>query len=391
MPKVQTISTANLSPLQQQTLLQTINKQLRLQHSGNATQQQSLIIKPQIFTSTATISPVRSTKGVINVTAQGVFTSSSMNTSIMTSSTSTVLTAMPTKMVTATANLPTNVRTVSANSSLIGKVIADQGSQIISLENLVQSKHISMPALVAAQSSANQGFVIPISLSGKSIASINKTFQPLVMAQSRLMTQPSVDNLARPIASIGNVTMSGLKTTATMSTQANTSGKQEIVKIGTAPTIVQQSSTTPQLTNAKVIGVPVNQRVKSGTNIRMVNASNLNITNLANIANIANIDGKSVIIASKIQPTSQQINISPQQTTTANRPNIVFRQSGNTSQAMVFGNQIVKINTSTAGSVASRVVLNSAGQPIKFHTPSILTTSPAARNVCIEEFCDYEL
>lgn len=391
MPKVQTISTANLSPLQQQTLLQTINKQLRLQHSGNATQQQSLIIKPQIFTSTATISPVRSTKGVINVTAQGVFTSSSMNTSIMTSSTSTVLTAMPTKMVTATANLPTNVRTVSANSSLIGKVIADQGSQIISLENLVQSKHISMPALVAAQSSANQGFVIPISLSGKSIASINKTFQPLVMAQSRLMTQPSVDNLARPIASIGNVTMSGLKTTATMSTQANTSGKQEIVKIGTAPTIVQQSSTTPQLTNAKVIGVPVNQRVKSGTNIRMVNASNLNITNLANIANIANIDGKSVIIASKIQPNSQQINISPQQTTTANRPNIVFRQSGNTSQAMVFGNQIVKINTSTAGSVASRVVLNSAGQPIKFHTPSILTTSPAARNVCIEEFCDYEL
>lgn len=298
---------------------------------------------------------------------------------------------MPTKMVTATANLPTNVRTVSANSSLIGKVIADQGSQIISLENLVQSKHISMPALVAAQSSANQGFVIPISLSGKSIASINKTFQPLVMAQSRLMTQPSVDNLARPIASIGNVTMSGLKTTATMSTQANTSGKQEIVKIGTAPTIVQQSSTTPQLTNAKVIGVPVNQRVKSGTNIRMVNASNLNITNLANIANIANIDGKSVIIASKIQPNSQQINISPQQTTTANRPNIVFRQSGNTSQAMVFGNQIVKINTSTAGSVASRVVLNSAGQPIKFHTPSILTTSPAARNVCIEEFCDYEL
>lgn len=245
-----------------------------------------------------------------------------------------------------------------------------------------------MPALVAAQSSANQSYVIPISLSGKTIT--NKTIQPLVISQSRLMAQPTTSiATVKPTTSIANVAVvSGFKQTATIATisSSNATGKQDVLKFATAPTatIVQRTSSAgPQLMNAKVIGVPANQRIKPGGNIRMVNASNLNFANLGSIANIANIDGKSVLITSKIQSPTQQLNTSQQQATTpTNRPNIVFRQQGNSTispQAVMFGNQIVKINTSNAGSTASRVVLTSTGQPIKIHTPNIITTSPTVR------------
>lgn len=395
LPKVQTISTANLSPLQQQTLFQTLNKHIRLQPG----QQSSLIIKPQVFTSTAatikarptikTVTNMRQPTATLSTVATSCTTSPLAITSITTSSTSTVLTAVPTTMITSTANpSPTHVRTMSAANPLLGKVIADQSGQIISLENLMQSKQIGVPALVTAQSSSNQSFVIPISLSGRTIT--NKTIQPMVISQSRLMAQPAVDATVKPTTSIANMAMvSGLKTTATIpsASHSNATGKPDIMKITTAPqaTIVQRASpVTSQLVNAKVIGMPtVNQRIKTGANIRMVNASNLNIANLASIANIANIDGKSVLITSKIQSPGQQLNASPQQATTpTNRPNIMFRQQGNSTigpQAVMFGNQIVKINTSNAGSTASRVVLTSTGQPIKIHTPNFITTSPTMR------------
>lgn len=108
------------------------------------------------------------------------------------------------------------------------------------------------------------------------------------------------------------VSVSGVKTASGVSGLSNataSASKPEIIKIGgkstmiSHPTIIQSQSqpsgvvtsaqlqpiTAQQLVNAKVLGVQgfqgisqANQRVKAG-NIRMVNASNLNI---------ANIDGK---------------------------------------------------------------------------------------------------
>lgn len=398
LAKVQTISTANLSPLQQQTLLQTINKQIRLQQTaaggGGGGLQPNLIIKPQVFTSTATIQARPTIKATANVlhsvvsSAAGTPTTTTTTTAIMASSVNTVLTAMPTTM--ATAGVPAAMRTVPAGSSLIGKVIADQSGQIISLENLVQPKQMAVPALVTAHSTANQqSYVIPISLGGKSI---NK-FQPLVVSQARL-AQPPADSASKPITSLAVV--GGLRTTATISpgTKTNAVARADIMKIGQAPGtagIIQQASPrTSQLINAKVIGVPGNQRVKAATNIRMVNASNLNIANLANIANIANIDGKQVIFASKIQSPQQQVSGvggagGAAATAATSRP-IVWRQQANTGmspQAVVIGNQIVKLNTSSAGTTASRVVLTSTGQALKIHTPNIITTSPTTARASV--------
>lgn len=230
------------------------------------------------------------------------------------------------------------------------------------------------------------------------------------------------------------VSVSGVKTASGISGLTNataTGSKSEIVKIG-APTIIQNqsaSSATPKivqsaqlqpitaqhLMNAKVLGVqgfqgvsqvsPLNQRVKAGTSIRMVNASNLNI---------ANLDGKPIIIAktpTMIQSAGQgNKTIWTQQG--GGKANIIGTLPGQSSQ-VVFGNQIVKlqsppqsaVQTSTptmsvininansanntvttaspsAGNVTTgtpkTVLLSSTGQAIKVHAPNVITSAAAA-------------
>lgn len=258
--------------------------------------------------------------------------------------------------------------------------------------------------------------------------------------------------------------MSGVKTTSGISSSLNAASnapKPEIVKIGgktavisqpsliqsqhqtgnaTAPKIVQaqlQPITAQQLVNAKVLGVqgfqqgisPVQPRVKAGTaSIRMVNASNLNI---------ANIDGKPIIIAktpsmiqSPNQATGNKTIWTQQGNTIAKVIGTLPATAQQTSQQVVFGNQIVKIqpqqtatavqsNASTptmsvlninakaaagnnsitpSASIASSVptktavLLSSTGQTIKVHAPNVITTTNAAGlkpNVKVTKLFDY--
>lgn len=239
------------------------------------------------------------------------------------------------------------------------------------------------------------------------------------------------------------MSVSGVKTASgiSLSTQTASASKPEIVKIGGKTTLIQQPTlvqgqasniTTPklvqsaqlqpitaqQLVNAKVLGVqgfqgisqmsPLNQRVKAGTSIRMVNASNLNITN---------IDGKPVIIAktpTMIQSPGQvtKTPLWTQQGNSVAKANIIgtLPASGQIQSSQVmFGNQIVKIqpqqsiapvqtNTTPSMSVINlnanstntvttpsgsnvtsgtsrTVVLSSTGQAIKVHAPNMVTTN----------------
>lgn len=61
----------------------------------------------------------------------------------------------------------------------------------------------TMPPLVAAQSSANQSYVIPISLGGKSIATANRTFQPVVVQTTpkSLLSPTAIKATAVPVLS----------------------------------------------------------------------------------------------------------------------------------------------------------------------------------------------
>lgn len=237
------------------------------------------------------------------------------------------------------------------------------------------------------------------------------------------------------------MSVSGIKTSSQIAALANSSASNpEIVKIGPKATVISQPTliqgqqanstgskivqsaqlqpiTAQQLVNAKVLGVQgfqglsqvtsLNPRVKPGTSIRMVNASNLNI---------ANIDGKQVIIAKT--PTMIQSNqlaksaIWTQQSNNVGKANIISTSQIQPSQVM-FGNQIVKIQSSTvqtnsttptmsvinlnanstnntmttatrAGTnmstgTARTVVLGSTGQAIKVHTPNLITTTAGVK------------
>lgn len=266
-----------------------------------------------------------------------------------------------------------------------------------------------------------------------------------LVPQPRLVTTQAVNTNSSTISS-QVASVSGVKMASGISAQSNvasSASKSEIMKIGgkttvltqptliqnqqtnsTAPKIVQSAQLQPitaqQLVNAKVLGVqgfqglsqvtPLNQRVKAGTSIRMVNASNLNI---------ANIDGKPVIIAKT--PTMIQTNqntnktIWTQQGTNVKGNIIGTLPAGQLQSSQVmFGNQIVKIqpqqsaatvqtnttpptmsvlninanstnNTITTPSqsnpasvttgASKTVLLGSTGQAIKVHAPNVITTT----------------
>lgn len=445
--KIQTISTANLSPLQQQSLLQSINKQIRVQNaqSTNQSHQQNLIIKPQVLQqiqkqlqpTQIQLSPVKVTATSLVDTPHQMITTASTTISQPIISRATIK-AGTSLIQTSTMTTPiSSVRTVSANNPIIGKVITDQTGQIISLENLMQQKQISMPSVrISGAKTGQTANLIQLTSTGSQIAHAYA-----VVSQPRLLTTQAVNSNASTINS--SISEMKLATGISVLSNTNTAAKSEIVKIGprsstsivqsqqntgqqqlqTTPKIIQSAQLQPitagktgglitgatssmQLVNAKVLGVQgfqtANQRVKAGTSIRMVNASNLNF---------ANIDGKPVLIASKtptiIQSPNQQLNNSPQQNQ-ANRSNIVWTQGNNvntasninvvnalptgqlhstqTPQAVMFGNQIVKINTSnsltsTGQNTSPRtVVLSSSGQTIKVHTPNLITTSAGAKS-----------
>lgn len=169
--KVQTISTANLTPLQQQSLLQSINKQIRVQGLQQAAAgQQNLIIKPQqvltqiqkqIQPGQIQLAPVQTNASLLDAQIQLVSTASGTLTQpIITRPTVKAVTSLV--QTSSTTSPITSVRTLSANSPIIGKVITDQSGQIISLENLVQQKQMGVPSVRIAGAKPGQTNLIQL-------------------------------------------------------------------------------------------------------------------------------------------------------------------------------------------------------------------------------------
>lgn len=154
--KVQTISTANLSPMQQQSLLQTINKQIRAQSiQQSSSGQPNLILKPQqvitqlqkqLQPGQIQLANVQTSSSLLDAQIQLV--SSSSNTLAQPIITRPAAKTATSLIQTSSSSSPiTSVRTISANSPIFGKVITDQSGQIISLENLMQQKQMNVPSV----------------------------------------------------------------------------------------------------------------------------------------------------------------------------------------------------------------------------------------------------
>lgn len=160
--KVQTISTANLSPLQQQSLLQSLNKQIRVQGLQSSGGQTNLIIKPQMLTQIQKqVQPGRiqlssAQSGASLIDAQIIVSSASDKMA------QPIITNASANQTASTSSPITSVRTVSSNNSIIGKVITDQSGQIISLENLVQQKQVNVPSMRIAGAKTGQTNLIQL-------------------------------------------------------------------------------------------------------------------------------------------------------------------------------------------------------------------------------------
>lgn len=424
--KMTTVSTSNLTPTQTQTLLHSIKQQQ---------QQQQQIRMPSSSTAGQTVQFTKQQQVIQQIQKQ--LQQSQQSTQLqLTSPTKIQLTTNPTSSMQSPivrtikagtsliqSNATTaNVRNISGNNSLVGKVLTDASGQIISLESLLQKQNVNAtsPTLrLTGVKTSGQGtnlIQLATSNSGSQItqyAVVTQGRSLISMSQPRLITSQATSTNVTTLAgstATNVVTVGGVKATINQP-------KTELMKIGTR-TINPQ-----QLINAKVLGVqsqPAVPRVKGGTSIRMVNASNLNI---------AQIGGKSVIIASKTPTLLNQTSSVVSQSNSlsnANRTNVIwtqnvsggtttgtnsfvlggqtvkvqgnitsipFDQSSNsqvtTAQNVMFGNQIVKLQTtqkstpgisvlntnvsgaSTAATSSARtVVLSSTGQTIKVHTPS---------------------
>lgn len=429
--KTQTV--ASLTPLQQQNLFQSLkNQQIRVQNQSltNASPQTVIIKQQHVLqhfqkqlqqqqqqqnqqqTSGQLISPTKPGTSLLGTQiqlspqtsgAQLIVTGSTISTSSTLAQTPLTIARTikaGTNLITAQTTPTSTVRTVSANSPLVGKVI-NQSGQIISLDSLLQKQSSTTGQTRLIQLAGTPGSQIA------QYAVVSQGRNLISMAQPRLMTTQAT------AASIGNTvtvnasavsTPSSRPATVSVLTAANTSSitkstadvspkfttptravvvtaaggnnvligqsNQNLTQVTpTAPRIIQptqlQSLNAQTLVNAKVLGMQnlqstsVANRVKAGTSIRM--APNLNI---------AHIGGKPIIIASKT-PTIIQQQSSQAQQSQQPRQNVIWTQGTHTSGAnnsIVIGGQTVKVQgnvltTTTPGQFDSASVTAATSQP----------------------------
>lgn len=284
----------------------------------------------------------------------------------------------------------------------MAKVFTNSAGQIISLDSILQKQGLA-PGTTLRMAGTKPGQTSLIQLASGpgsqitqyAVVSQGRNLISLAQPQRLITTQAASSTVQTTLASAVKTETATASRPATILQQIQQS--QQSVAGPTQqqqqPKLVQ-SITTQQLMNAtKVLGVqgvlPGN-RLKPG--IRMVNASNLNVSQFA---------GKPIIIASKTTKTgtgtAQQQNVIWQQqsTSTSNNTNYVisgqsglkvqnnvlshFEQPTSQTQTVMFGNQMVRLQSpnqiavtnSLAGSSGGRtVMLGTAGQTIRVHSPA---------------------
>ncbi|KAG4066801.1 hypothetical protein HA402_012868 [Bradysia odoriphaga] len=413
--KVQRVSAASLTPQQQQNLLQSIKQQqIRVQQTGSP-QQQSLIIKQQQVLQqiqkqqpTLIQQPVGSPKpGTSLLTSNATSQVPTIIASVAQSMSSSVQQPQQTitrivkpgtaTLVSSSGHPVSTVRATTSSNAVMAKVFTNSAGQIISLDSILQKQGLA-PGTTLRVAGAKPGQTSLIQLAsgpGSQITQYAVVSQPrnlisLAQPQRLITTQAASSTVQTTLAT-------AVKTETTTSARPATI-LQQIQQSQSVATSTQQqpklvqSITPQQLVNAtKVLGVqsvlPGN-RLKPG--IRMVNASNLNVAQFA---------GKPIIIASKTAKTgtTQQQNVIWQQqgTSASNSTNYVisgqpglkvqnnvlshFEQPTSQTQTVMFGNQVVRLQSpnqiavtnSLAGNSSGRtVMLGAAGQTIRVHSPA---------------------
>lgn len=307
-------------------------------------------------------------------------------------------------LVPSTANTVSTVRATTTSNPVMAKVFTNSAGQIISLDSILQKQGLAPgTTLRMAGTKPGQASLIQLAsgpgsqITQYAVVSQGRNLISLAQPQRLITTQATSSSVQTTLAT-------AVKTETTTSARPGTilqqvqQSQQSVTQ--QQPKLVQSIS-PQQLMTTKVLGVqsvlPGN-RLKPG--IRMVNASNLNIAQFA---------GKPIIIASKtatgnVTPQQQQQQNAPRQqnviwqqqgTSTSNNTNYVisgqqglkvqnnvlshFEQPTSQTQTVMFGNQMVRLQSPNQISVANNlsgnsggrtVMLGTSGQTIRVHSPA---------------------
>uniref|UniRef100_A0A1B0CAR0 Uncharacterized protein n=2 Tax=Lutzomyia longipalpis TaxID=7200 RepID=A0A1B0CAR0_LUTLO len=366
--KMQTMSTANLTPQQQQNLFNTLRQQQlkgqNLQANQPAGRQQSLIIKQHPMLQIQQKGQVATSQASQSSVVDKV-------TSVVTTATTTIVSSAVTQTM---ARKPTTVATVRPATTVTSplKVLTNQSGQLISLESLLQKQGIGTPIRVAG---AKAGQTNLIQLAGAPGSHIT---QYAVVSPARNII--SVATPQRVVASAVTTTAATarMKVATATAVSAGESGQPKLLtqKVTAAPTGVTKAVAPSQaMVNAKLLGVQNIAAGKMKPGIRMVNASNLNI---------AHIGGKPVIIASKSATpgqSGQTQGVILQSTAGTNGANLVIggqtlkvqsnslnliSPTSSNAQTVMIGNQLVKVQQpqQISGEASTTNSITATGSPV---------------------------
>lgn len=409
--KVQTVSTSNLTPQQQQNLLQSIKQQqMRVQNQqANATpQQQSLMVKQQQVLQqiqkqlqhqqNTTINPGtsllnQSTGTIISSISSATVSATSTPVSSINSITNIVPQSV-TRIIRPgiirqppfiqTVSSTPNTSTTSTMPATMTKVLSNTTGQIISLESLLQKQGQSIGSgttLRVAGTKPGQANIIQLAGSsgspmtqyaivsqgpqGRSMISLTSTPQRLVNAQGIPTTTTTTTSST---SSIGGTTL--LKSISENKTirSTNSASTLSIVQQSTKPLVQQLPIPKPMGIQSVTAGGAARFRSNT-TAIRMMNTSNLNIAHIA---------GKPVIISggktngpTQLLPQTSRQNVvwqnpTSQNNTPASKSNSNFVISDQSAKAHVLQNFDQQSDTSRISGTPQAVMFGN--QVVKLQT-----------------------
>ncbi|XP_059610747.1 uncharacterized protein LOC132257735 [Phlebotomus argentipes] len=315
--KMQTVTTSNLTPQQQQNLFNTLRQQQlksqNLQQSSTAGRQQSLIIKQH---------PMLQIQQKVPTTQTSQVSAGDKSVPVVTTASTTLVSAAVTQTI---ARKPTTVATVrpAASGASPLKVLTNQSGQLISLESLLQKQGIGGPIRVAGAKAGQTNLIQLAGAPGSHIA------QYAVVSPARNII--SVATPQRVVAAPVTTTASQGRVKVATATAASEGGQKLLAQKATATATSAGKAVAPAqaMVNAKLLGVQNIAAGKVKPGIRMVNASNLNI---------AHIGGKPVIIASKSAAPGQS----------GQTQGVILQSSAGTNGAnLVIGGQTLKVQSNS--------------------------------------------
>lgn len=417
--KLQAVSTANLTTLQQQNLIQSIKEQrLRVQNlqAAASPQQQTLIIKQQqvlqhiqkqlqhqqqmqinsptkpgtsLLGTQIQLSPSTSGGKVTSMIVTGP-TITATSTQSQSPQTLTRTVKAGTSLITQTgqtqqvitANTNNTVRTTTGSNPLVGKVLTNAVGQIISLESLLQKQNVSGPTLRIAGAKPGQTSLIQLSgTPGSQVAQyavVSQGRNILSMAQPRIITtQAGGTVINASTVTSGTVNTASIRTggvsvlassiPATDKTNTDTSQSTQ-----TRTVVAQAQGITQQLsTSARVIQSAQLQSINAQT---LVNAKVLGVQNIQGVAQATSVANRAKAGTSIRMVNASNLNIAHiggKPVIIASKAPTLIQQQSQQSTTPTRQNVIWTQNAQVAGGQNNIVI---GGQTVKVQG-NVLTTA----------------